>query len=165
MGVRGRISMSVTIRRANKDDLDQLTQLFKGLLDFHAALQPQLAMMPGAEQAWRASATSWLDDDTWCVFVAEVEDHLVGFIAGSAYQMPPVYPEKYHGYISDAFVAEPYRRHGVGEQLYGCVAAWFQERGLKIVELSAAAANPISRAFWHKMGFEDHMIRMRKELE
>ena len=156
--------MPIAVRRAVWSDLDPITQLWKELFEFHVALDSRFALAEDAERHWRTRVAHQLNDDNWRVLVADDRDTLLGFIIGVIREMPPVVREKYEGYIEDAVVTRLAQRRGIGEQLYHGLEGWFRERGIKVIGLSAAVANPAAQAFWHKMGFTDYMIRMRASL-
>ncbi len=157
--------MSVTIRRAQQSDLDQLVTLWYELAELHAALLPEFALVPTQEQSVRAHLAELLRDDRERVFVAEENGALIGYINGAARENPPVFVEHYIGYIEDAIVTARSRRRGIGEQLVDAMNAWFRERGVRIIHLTAATGNPVSQAFWRKMGYAEYMTRMRNELK
>lgn len=154
----------VQIRRAQPSDLDQLVALWQELADFHAALDSHLALAPDAAARWRQNAAEWLEDDNWRILLAEEGGVAVGYISASIREMPPVFVEKHHGMIADVIVTARCRRRGIGGQLYRAMTDWFCERGISVIELNIAAANPISQAFWRKMGFGDYMVRLRVDL-
>jgi ribosomal protein S18 acetylase RimI-like enzyme len=156
--------MTVTIRRAQQPDLDQLLALWQELAKLHVDLAPEFALVPGGEQSVRAHLAELLRDDHERVFVAEENGALIGFINGAVRENPPVFVERYIGYIADAIVTARSRRRGIGAQLVNTINAWFRERGVRIIHLTAATGNPISQAFWRKMGFVEYMTRMRSEL-
>ncbi len=156
--------MPVTVRRAERHDVDQMTLLWRELMDFHVALDPHLGLGHDAEWHWRGSCLEWMEEDDWCVLVAEENHRLIGFITGSLRDTAPVLLEPRRGMVQDAVVTARSRRHGIGEQLYRELARWFRDRGVSVVELNAAAANPVSQAFWRKMGFGDYLLRLRTEL-
>lgn len=153
------------IRHARLSDLDQLAHLWRELADLHANLAPEFALTSNAEQLWRKHFATVIEDAQRCVLVAEQEGVLIGFINGSLQQNPPIFVEQYVGEIASAVVTAGYRRRGIGKQLYRELARWFRERGVSVIQLDAAAANPVARAFWQKMGFGDHLLRLRTELE
>ncbi|MEW5721209.1 MAG: GNAT family N-acetyltransferase, partial [Chloroflexota bacterium] len=155
--------MSFQIRRAQQSDLDQLVTLWHELADLHADLLPEFALAPAQEQSVRAHLTELLRDNNERIFVAEENGALIGYINGAVRENPPVFVERHVGYIADAIVSARSRRRGVGEQLVETMNAWFRERGIRIVHLSAATGNPIAQAFWRKMGYAEYMTRMRKE--
>lgn len=157
--------MASTIRRAVSGDKDAIMPLWKELADFHAALGPAYALDSDAGEMFRVRLEQTLADDDWRIFLAEDDGQPIGFLSALIRENPPAYRERSYGYVEDAVVAESSRRRGVGAALYRAATAWFRERGVKTVQLSAASANPVSLAFWRKQGFRDHMIRMRGELK
>ena len=152
--------MPPRIRRAQPYDLDRLATLWKELADFHAALDPKFALAPDAEERWRENASRLLQDDNWCILLAEEDARVVGFIAGVIRNMPDVFLERRRGHITDLIVTAPLRCRGIGAQLYRALAQWFHERDITVIELNVAVANSIAQAFWRKMGFRDWMIRL-----
>ena len=157
--------MAVTIRRAQQSDLNQLLALWQELAELHADLVPEFGLEPGKGQSVRAHLAELLRDDNERVFVAEENGALIGFINGAVRENPPVFAERYIGYTADAIVTARSRRRGVGEQLVNAINAWFRERSIRIIHLTAATGNPIAQAFWCKMGFAEYMTRMRSELK
>ena len=157
--------MAYKIREARSDDVDQLVQLWKELAEYHSALDPRYAVAENAEVYFRAGISSWVRDDGWRILVAEENGNLVGFASATLRDVPPVFPERQHGYISDAIVKASFRRQGIGEQLCKGLLAWFKSREITVVELNAAAVSLVSRNFWRKMGFLDFSVIMRKDLE
>lgn len=157
--------MTETIRQARLSDIDQLMLLWKEISDYHAALDPIFALAPDAAKYYRENLTRILNDENWCVLLADEDGVAVGFITGAVREMPPVFVAKRTGHVSDALVIEHFRRRGIGEQLYRAMCEWFRERGVTIIELSVAASNPTAVPFWRKMGFGDYMLRMRAEIK
>jgi GNAT superfamily N-acetyltransferase len=60
---------------------------------------------------------------------------------------------KKYGCIHDLFVTKDYRRHGIGEKMYGEILKWFHTKGIERVELQVIAKNQMSYSFWKKHGF------------
>ncbi len=152
------------IRRAQPSDLDQLAGLWRELAELHADIAPEFALVPDAEQLFRRHMALVLADDKCHVVVAEQDGELIGFVNGGMHENAPVFVERYVGEISSAVVTARSRRQGVGTLLVDAILTWFRERGVKVVTLGAATANPIAQSFWHKMGFAAYMTRLRREM-
>ncbi len=157
--------MAVTIRRATLSDRDPVADLWLELYEYHLALDPREQLAPDAREQSRARFADLLADDNYCFFVAEEDGALVGFISGAVQLLPPIMLARVQGYIEDIVVTARCRRSGIGEQLYLAMKEWFRERGVQVMGLSVAPANPVSAGFWRKMGFRDVRIRMRGELK
>lgn len=152
--------MPPRIRRAQPLDLDQLATLWKELADFHAALDPKFALAPDAEERWREHVSSLLEDENWCILLAEDNGRAVGFISGVVRSTPDVFLERQHGHVIDGLVTAHLRRRGIREQLYQSLARWFHERDITVIEVNVAVANSIAQTFWRKIGFRDWMTRL-----
>ncbi len=157
--------MTIQVREAGPQDLDQIVRLWKELADFHEALDHRYALSQEAEGEVRNFLASCLKDSNWHFLVALNGDALVGFISGAMRENSPVMAQRRYGYIEDAAVTGSCRRQGIGERLCRELELWFQRQGAEYIGVSAAARNPVSRAFWDKMGYSAASIRMRKEIE
>ncbi len=157
--------MTIEIREAGLPDLDQIVGLWKELADFHEALDARYTLSQEAEGQVRNFLAGSLKDPNWHFLVALNGEALVGFISGVMRENSPVMAQRRYGYIEDAAVTATCRRQGIGERLCRELEPWFQRQGAQYIGVSAAARNPVSRAFWEKMGYSAASIRMRKELE
>jgi ribosomal protein S18 acetylase RimI-like enzyme len=157
--------MTLVVRRAQLTDVPSLGELWQELAEIHASFAPEWEIVPGAAAMWRAHASQMLGQVDRCVLVAELDGTLVGFIIGQITSNPPTFRVKRTGHVNDAIVTSSVRRRGVGEALFEALQSWFKEKRITIVHLSAAIANSEGQAFWHKMGFQDQMSRMRGEFQ
>jgi GNAT superfamily N-acetyltransferase len=99
-------------------------------------------------------------DESKQVLVAESEDKVIGYTIGHLAENPPIFELRYYGHVSDICVAQEWRRRGVGRMLFAALRSWFREHGLSVLQLSAAARNPVAQAFWRQMGFEEFTHKM-----
>lgn len=155
----------ITIRRATLADVKRLVPLWQEMMSFHAQLDPRFRPAFDGAQYWAQNLKSWLRDENYCVLVAEAEGELVGYIIGSVRERIPVFTPAIYGFVSDICVASHMRRQGIGTRLFATLKEWFRKKGVRHIELSVAHRNPVSRAFWRKMGFEDYLHHMWSEIE
>ncbi len=152
------------IRQARLDDLDHIVLLWKELADLHGALDSRYALADQAENEARKFLAASIQDPAWHFLVALEDGITVGFISGFVRENSPAMVQRCYGYIEDAIVTARCRRTGIGEQLCHEMEVWLQAHGAEYIGLNAASTNPISKAFWHKMGYRDISIKMRKEV-
>ncbi len=160
------MTQDVTVRRATPADRVALGRLWRELMDFHCRLDPDaFALADDAPSSW----LDWLDtampDADRVVLVAETDEGIVGYTHGTVDERPPVYRDRHHGTICEICVTEGWRRRGVGSGLVAALLDWFRERGLTAVHVGAAACNPVSNAFWRRMGFEPYTVLMHRSSE
>jgi len=159
------MSNDLRIRQASPADRAAIGRLWQELMDFHLRLRPKrFALADDALETWLRYLDECLADEDRLVLVAEAGTELVGYVIGALATRPPIFKELRQGAIHDMCVAESWRRRSVGRRLCESMLAWFRERDLDTSEVSVAAVNPVSQAFWRAMGFEPEITRMIRPL-
>jgi GNAT superfamily N-acetyltransferase len=159
--------MAVTIRAAERRDLEALGRLGAMLMRTHYAFDPQRFLAPGdsAESGYAWFLGSILDDPDGRVLVAEEED---GTIVGYAYvALEPLSWKELRGpagFIHDVAVAEGARRSGVAASLMQAAVEWLRGRGAPRVILWTAAQNDAAQTLFTTLGFRQTMVEMTMEL-
>jgi GNAT superfamily N-acetyltransferase len=155
---------NIEIRKARKDDLGEIVELWKEFMDFHRDRDRFFTRSHDGHTRFRRYVGDNLRDPAWLVLVAIEADRPVGYLMATVLEYPPVFKIKRHGFVQDVAVTEVARRHGVASALFERAEHWFRQRGLSRIELNVAAANGVSQSFWRKMGFVDSIHRWAKDL-
>jgi GNAT superfamily N-acetyltransferase len=58
------------------------------------------------------------------------------------------------GIITDFFISEPYRRHGLGRRMIATMADFCRKSGITTIELQVTYGNRRARQFYESLGFE-----------
>jgi len=159
-------SSVMLIRKAERRDLDALGRLGAMLMRTHYAFDRERFLAPGegAESGYAAFLGSVLDSDDDCVFVAEHD----GVVAGYVYVALEPHSWKElrgpAGFIHDLAVADDARQSGVGTQLMHAAIGWLRERNAPRVILWTAAPNGTAQSLFRRLGFRDTMMEMTLEL-
>jgi ribosomal protein S18 acetylase RimI-like enzyme len=153
----------MNIRRAVVADLPRLAELWKEFIDFNADFDPAFNRSPAGHVHWAAMAEGRLEDPAWVIFVAVEEGDAVGYCMAGLGENPPMMALRSCGFIQELAVSSDCRRRGIGSGLHEAAAAWLKDMGAARVELHVASANPISTAFWRKLGYKEYVVRMAKE--
>jgi GNAT superfamily N-acetyltransferase len=160
------VSEHLRARPATPEDRETIADLWRELMDFHRDLDPEaFDLARDARERWLDAFDGWMVDEDCCVLVADASDELVGFIIGHIGERRAVYQERSEGLIGDTYVAESWRRRGVGRLLVAHLTQWFRRREVSQICVGLAAANPVSNAFWRALGFRPHLIRMLRPVE
>jgi GNAT superfamily N-acetyltransferase len=160
--------LAFAIRPGTEDDTLEMLRLWREMMDFHAGVEPRFrpAPPPVGEQVWEKYVrANILENENWCVFVAETDGRLVGLIMGNLREQIPVFESGRYGYVTDVVVDPAARRSGVGRGLFEALREWMCERGASHVQLQVAHNNPASQAFWREMGCTDFMHTLWYDLE
>ena len=155
------------IRKAERRDLESLGRLGAMLIRTHYAFDRKrfLAPLEGVESAYASFLGRALDSPDDCVFVAERDDAIVGYIFAALEPLAWKELRGPAGFIHDVAVTEEARRAGVATQLIEAAVEWLRGRRAPRVILWSAASNDIARALFRGMGFRETMIEMTMELD
>lgn len=145
--------MSITIRRAERNDVKGILSLLSQVLELHAKIRPDL-FIPGTTKYTEDELLGIISSDETPVFVADDG----GCVAGYAFcviKQPPftttMKPVKTL-YIDDLCVDENIRGKHVGTLLFDHVRESAKELGCQYVTLNVWEGNDSARRFYDKMG-------------
>jgi GNAT superfamily N-acetyltransferase len=68
------------------------------------------------------------------------------------------------GIITDFFITEPYRRHGLGRRMIAAITGFCRKGGIRTIELQVTRKNRRARQFCESLGFET-LERLIMDLE
>jgi ribosomal protein S18 acetylase RimI-like enzyme len=158
--------MAVTIRQAERRDLDALGRLGAMLMRTHYAFDPQRFLPPGesAESGYAWFLGSVIDSPGGCVFVAEEGDAVAGYVYVALEPLSWKELRGPAGFIHDIAVREESRGSGVAAQLMQVAIDWLRERGAPRVILWTAAPNEPAQRLFRRLGFRNTMLEMTMEL-
>jgi len=99
------------------------------------------------------------------VFVAFDGDKAVGIVVGKIYRSLKVSGYERRGSISNLYVQDDYRMHGIGKQLMDALMDWFEAKKVKGLTLSIYPENQVAEAIYRNMGFKPFCKMMYKKME
>ncbi|REH01171.1 GNAT family N-acetyltransferase [Flavobacterium aquicola] len=139
-------------RKANIQDLDQLTNLFDQYVVFYKN--------PSNYEKHNAYLKERIENNEAIIFVAsedENPDKIIGFaliyVTFSSLALNKIL------ILNDLFVDPSVRKKGIGEKLIAQTEAFAKELGSKTIRLRTAKSNNAAQKLYHKMGFvrEDYL--------
>jgi ribosomal protein S18 acetylase RimI-like enzyme len=160
--------MTITIRRAERRDLEALGRLGAMLMETHYAFDPQRFLPPGdsAESGYAWFLGQVMEDPEGCVFVAEEEGKaIVGYVYAALEPLSWKELRGPAGFVHDIAVREDARRSGIAELLLRTAIDWLREQGAPRVVLWSAAPNEGAQSLFRRFGFRDTMVEMTLELD
>lgn len=138
----------IIVRPASWRDAAAVEGLWCRLLEEQAALEPRFAPADDARRRWRNDFMLWVRDRIYCIYVADREGELIGFISAHQWSPPPIYRQELEVYIDELYVLPNYRRLGIGSRLVAAVRAWAAQLGAQRLRLGVLAANQEGLRFW-----------------
>ena len=159
--------MAVAVRKAERRDLPSLGRLGAMLIRTHYEFDRQRFLAPreGVESGYASFLGGFLDSEDNCVFVAEQDGRVVGYVYAALEPLSWKELRGPAGFIHDVAVTEEARCRGIGTQLMRTAIEWLRERRAPRVILWTAAPNDAARALFRRLGFRDTAIEMTMELD
>lgn len=152
----------IIIRKAKIKDLSQVVKLYIEYMHYHEKLDPALEIKNNPQRDALEYLRKHIYSPKKLLLVAEDKDKVVGFLAAYAFEMLPIYKNKYGGFISDVFVDSKIRRQGISGNLLEESFKWFRGKKINRVELGMLANNDLAIKTWKAHGFKDVFYRKRK---
>ncbi len=147
--------MNVNIRNIREEDAEAYLELCHTLdreTEF-MMLEPGERLITPEEQRQKIAAL--LEAGHSMVFVAEADEHLVGYLGayGSSYQ------RNGHSVYLVLGILQAFSGQGIGTRLFAELHRWAEARNLHRLELTVMAHNEAAIALYKKTGFEVEGIK------
>lgn len=155
-----------TLRRAARDDLDELVALWSHYLRAHRQNPAYRRLAPGALTKRRQVFAARLDDPNAAIFVLVREDGgLDGMVTcfiqkNESYFLPPRYAR-----LQVPFVRPDARRRGNLKRLLAAAFRWAREQEMTEVRMYTGADNVLANAIADELGFEAIEVVRRKPVD
>jgi GNAT superfamily N-acetyltransferase len=160
-------STSVTVRRAERDDVPALAELYREL-PIHQGRAPTFgAMRPETMEESVAEWNEYIDDSGYATFVAERDGTVIGSAVGCSL-------DKYAGahvglaapdsaaQLGFAAVFPAARGTGAGRALGEAVLAWAASGGFASAVTDWRTTNLLSSRTWPRLGFVESFLRLHR---
>lgn len=155
--------MNITIREATNNDLPKIMKLIEGVVNYHHNIDRYYKPFSSYKGLDKYTVDQ-LKDNKVKMLLAFDDDKLIGRMVGVITKASPYVEPKEIGCIDEAYLEEEYRHKQIGEKLFEQILVWFNEKDVNYIQLSVDARNNIGIDAWHKFGFKDYRIEMRKDL-
>ncbi len=151
------------IRKADENDISQLSKLFRQLHEHHINIAPDSHRMP-FEGYFEMKLRTLFEEDMQ-IFTEELDGALLSYAAVSIFERECA--ERTYAkilYIKHFTVAEEARRQGCGKRLFEFLKNYAKENGCDHIQLGAAANNTEALSFYESMGMTPRTIRLELKL-
>lgn len=149
------------IKEADPDDLDEVYELWRVLLDFHQPYHPVFRYKPTSEKELKKELLTRLKDKDTRFFGYVIDEEWRGMIVASLKQSAPGFKLSRKGYIAETVVKDIYRGTGIGNELFETAKKWLTDNGADHIELQVSVKNAAAIRFWQSQGFTtstQHMV-------
>ncbi|MGB8508524.1 MAG: GNAT family N-acetyltransferase [Pyrinomonadaceae bacterium] len=154
------------IREYKPEDSGCVEACYVELQDNERRLEPIRAEGRAVAEKYLARMFARSAETGGAVFVAEVEERVVGFVCvwGRITVDELINDESEFAYVSDLVVTNDYRGRGIGHALLERAEAFAVQSGARRLRLGVLAKNESARKLYEKFGFSDFEVVMIKTL-
>jgi len=158
--------MEVSIRKALIKDIPRIIELWKSLNLLHRKKfgygAPLFRHNKKSLSLYKKFVAKRIRARNAAVFVAELNEKIIGHVIVFVDKLPPIYVHDKQGYIGEIFVEEKYRGKGVGCELLSAAQKWAKKKGLFSLGLMVCNKNEAAISAYCKFGFFEHHLKMSK---
>jgi ribosomal protein S18 acetylase RimI-like enzyme len=147
-------------------DAQAVRACFVELQEAEREFEPELPLGEEAADAYLKLMFAGCEKWAGQVFVAEVENGVIGFVcvyARMRIDEPDEAPKEFAS-VSDVAVLTPYRGRGLGRALLSRAEQYARERGATTLRLLVLSQNTVAKQLYIASGFRERFIQMTKKL-
>lgn len=153
---------NVTIRPAQRGDLEPLAAMWEELMDLTAVFNPRYRLRAGSVDLQRAVFVDYLRRQGAYVLVGEVDGQVVSFSNGYVTLPAKTFAQAVIGVLENLFVGDQWRRMGIGKQMADAAIERLVDQGAQEIYVNVIPGNGASVKFWRAMGFEVQRLAMTR---
>jgi len=154
--------MKINIREATLDDLNILLDFEQQLINVE---RPMDISLKQHQKINYYDISEFIRSANAEVFVAIVDNEIVGSGYGLIKQNKNYFNKKEHGYVGFMFVKDDYRGKGISKLVLNSIFDWFKTKNISEVRLTVYEENINAIKAYEKVGFEKNLIEMLYNLD
>ena len=151
----------IVIRKATKNDLEELYQFEQGVI---AAERPYDSTLKNGLIHYY-DLKEMIDASHIELLVAEVNNKLIASGYARIEEAKPYLKHATHAYLGFMYVLPEYRGRGINKKIVEALKKWAFSQDVKELRLEVYFDNIAAIKAYEKIGFSKHMIEMRFNLE
>lgn len=147
----------VSIREMKLSDFESANKIYFEIDELHRIAHPELFKKTDDKGRTTEYIKNLFDNENAKVFVAEINDELVGLAECYIKEAPdyPILQQRKWVLIDSIAVIESHRGKGIGKLLFERIKNWASENGVKRIELKVYSFNKNAMKFYEGLGFEE----------
>jgi len=152
-----------TVRLGKRNDAANAARLWIQSAEEHTLYDLVYTTALDAEKVMRRFLAELSSNSHSCLFVAEREGKMIGFLSGELREGSLTFEPKTWAAVEDVYVLPDHRSLGIGLALFEEFQKWAKRKGADGVSLQVAANNAHARKFYESLGFREVSVYQVKE--
>lgn len=152
-----------SVRPGKRDDAAEAARLWIMSAEEHTLYDYVYTAAADAEKTMRRFLADLSTNSYSCLFVAERDGEMIGFLSGELREGSPAFKPKTWAAVEDVYVVPDHRSLGVGRALFEECLKWARKKGADGVSLQVATGNARARKFYEELGFREVSVYQVKE--
>lgn len=159
--------MEINVRKATAEDYNALCELFDEGDALHRDNLPHIFQKPDGAAREQDYYLGLVADENVALFVAEVDEKLVGFVHAIVRDAPaiPVFVPRCYAIVDGIVVKSGFQNQGIGKILMDKMQEWAIAGGATTIELNVYEFNETAISFYERLGYQALSRKMSKELK
>lgn len=154
----------IEVVRASVSDSEALAKLEKQYMEFHKGLDDYFSYKAHISKIWLPYLRSCLADEDFIVLVAKEDEKIIGYGMAKIARKSPVYKIENVATVLDLFVDSSHDRKKISKLLLDRIMNWAKKKGINNIEHPIAAEDNVREELSKDLGFEDHIITLKKRI-
>lgn len=152
-----------TIKQADKEDIETLTELWYSLAEGMEEYSELNELKNNAKEDSRDGFSKLFEDEDTTIFLMDTEEETIGFMVLQEGEHPSRVHENYVS-IVDLFVKENYRSQGYGTEMIEKAEEYAEKQDCDYLKVSSEWKNKEARRFYERNDFEEKKVEYTKKL-
>ncbi len=154
----------IEIRRATKNDLEEIIILWKDFMDYHMEIDPFWTRSEKGHTLAYDFFGKNLNENNFLILVATKDNRIIGYQISQILEHLPVLKKRRYCLINDIAISEGFRGKGIGTKMFKQARDWAIRKGVDRIELQVASGNSNAIRFYEKLGMKPYSYHMYLDL-
>jgi len=152
---------NLLIRKATRNDLDTLLSFEQGVISTERPFDPTLKADPNSYY----DIEEMIDAAHIELLVADLDAVVIASGYARIENAKPYNQHKQHAYLGFMYVVPEHRGKGINKKIIDALTAWSLERNITELRLDVYQLNESAIKAYERVGFNRHMLAMRKGIK
>lgn len=158
------MSSLAEIRKATVKDIPRIVELWEKFFSEHDRLftnaNPIFKTKNNVDSLYKKFVAKLIRADNAAIFLAQVDDKLVGHLIVEITKLPPIYVHDKEAHVHEIYVEKDQRNKGIGSMLLRTANSWAKDKKIFSLGLTVNVRNKEAFSLYKEFGFNEHNLKI-----